>query len=442
MKINLITLFAACILFAGCSKDKSTKPQNTQPASSIKIQIVSGDAQSDTVGHQLTNPVIFKVTKNGSPASGYTVLYQLSGCNSDLANESTSAADGTAGQLWNLAGDVGQQSMEAIVLDASNKHIDSVTAHATGIAPGKGWHPSACGIQGGLMATSFCKLSTGRLFTCFSSGKAYLRYSDDNGLSWNAVKSLGNSHELEYVFSTANDGLFAFAYNEGPLYSSDAGQTWTTLATTPFATEEIANVSYTASGKIFLISRESGLYISTDNGKTWTSASKTLLNSANDVLFCASEAQNGDLYVVSQGTGRLYKSVDEGAHWTDDTKPTSPPVANEQDEWFYIDPATNYFYKIRSDNAGGVYVSKDNDATYTQLINVGNQFLDEFSIQSDGNMYYDYLFKGVYRASITGANLTRLVPSETSVDLPYILAKNNNFMVVSDSGDSISVYTP
>lgn len=441
MKTNLIALTAAaCTLILGCSKSKSNQPQPAGTGPVIKIQIVSGDAQTDTVGHQLTNPIVFKVTKDGSAVSGYTVLYQLSGCNSDRADQRISGSDGTVQNLWNLAGDAGQQLMQAIVVDANNKHIDSVTAHATGIAVRKGWHPAACGIQGGLVVTSFCKLSTGRLFTCFSSGKSYLRYSDDNGLSWNAVKSLGNGHELEYVFSTAADGLFAFAYNEGPFYSSDAGQTWTMLTTQAFSKDQITSVTYTASGKIMLISRQSGLYISTDNGQNWTASSKSL-NSLNG-LYCVAEAQNGDLYVVNGDGGKLYKSVDEGQHWTDATQPTAPPVGEEQDQWFYIDASTNYFYKVRSDSGGGIYVSKDNGVTYTPLITVGNQFIDEFTIQSDGNMYYNFLGNGIYRASITGAGPKLLERLSALTDNPYILAKNGNFLTEPDGQDYIFVYTP
>ncbi|HWD90644.1 MAG TPA: sialidase family protein [Mucilaginibacter sp.] len=435
MKKCLIIALAASILLAGCSKDKQS---GNQPSSSVKISIVSGDGQTDTVG-QPVKDVEFKVTKNGAPAAGYTVTYQLSGCNSDRTDKSTSGADGTVKEYWVLAGDVGQQSMTAIVLDANNKHIDSVTAHATAIATGKGWHPAACTTGSVAQIASFCKLSTGRLISCHQ-GQNYLRYSDDNGLSWNALKSLANTHNFEYAISTGSDGIFAFAYNEAPFYSPDAGQTWKILPATPFSKEQITSVSYTASGKILLITRDSGLYISVDNGKTWTLVSASLSNTNG--LTCAAEAQNGDLYVIDDDLSKLFRSVDEGQHWTDTTPPTKPNLSDEQDLWFYIDPATNYFYKTRFDPAGGIYVSKDNGETYTMLISIGQWFITDLTIQTDGNMYYYFSGQGMYKASAAGANPQLLWPVSSFFSFPYILAQNNNFAMVIDDGFTIWVYRP
>jgi hypothetical protein len=107
---NLITLLAApCILFFGCSKSKQSDV-HTNPPVPVKIELVSGSGQADTIGKLLTDLIVVKVTKNGSPLSGYKVQYQGSGCNDDRLDQFMTKPDGTAADGWFLGGDVGQQT--------------------------------------------------------------------------------------------------------------------------------------------------------------------------------------------------------------------------------------------------------------------------------------------------------------------------------------------
>jgi hypothetical protein len=433
--------FLISILFFSCSKDnKQPTPQNNN-SNAIQIALISGGGQTDTIGRQLTTSVTVKVSQNGKPVSGYNVLFQGSGCNADLTHTFTTATDGTAGIYWSLAGDVGPQTMKAIVLNSQNQKIDSVTATATGLAPGTGWHFSAC-TPFAYQANSFCKLSTGRLFTSIITGKTSLRYSDDNGMSWNAVKSLGNSHVFQYVISTPADEIFAFTEGEGTFYSSDAGQTWTTLSAQPFNNDNISVATYTPTGKLMVTSQSHALSISLDKGKTWTTPALNLftpLNSTspdesfNDPL----EDKNGNLYVVGQESETIYKSADGGKSWS----PISRQV-NEFDFALYIDN-NNEFYKSRSDDvSGGIYVSKDNGVTYpTMLYSSPNAFIENMSVQSDGNFYFVDRALGLYQATGVSTPLKRIYDNVVpGIAIPYIVAKNNNVITVNLGFNLIAYY--
>src|ERR1700744_5421139 len=135
-----LLLFAFLLFFIGCSKDKPTSPNNS--SNSVKIEIVSGNNQSDTIGRQLSVPIVVKVTQNGAPLSGVYVKFHGTGCDSDGDFEIATNAAGTASYLVSLTGDVGQQNFKAYATDANDKNIDSVSFICTGLEPGAGWHRS------------------------------------------------------------------------------------------------------------------------------------------------------------------------------------------------------------------------------------------------------------------------------------------------------------
>jgi hypothetical protein len=260
MHKNLITpLVLICTLYFSCSKKSQPAPQNGG-TNSIKITLVSGNNQTDTIGYQLANPIVVKVTQNGAPVSNYGVLFEGSGCNEDRVDGSITKTDGTAEYGWFLAGDVGQQTMKIFAVDANNKKVDSITINSTAIAPASGgWHYSACTYPFGFLIKAICKSGTGRLFATFSGGPAYLRYSDDNGVSWYSVKGLGNTHRFEMVSASSANEVFAAA-DDGNFYSADNGQTWTTIPVQGFDIPNITGISFTPSDKIFVTSQFNSVY--------------------------------------------------------------------------------------------------------------------------------------------------------------------------------------
>jgi len=424
----IIPLAAMTLLYLGCSKSKNSDngPQNNTPAP-IKIEIVSGSGQTDTVGLSLASPIVIKVTQNGSPVVGYGVEFQASGCNRDLVLNAITQADGTAGYLWRLAGDVGQQTLKAYAINAKGQKVDSASATSTAIAAPSGWQYGACAFQGGAPVLAFCKISTGRIFVCYG-GKSYIRYSDDNGASWLALSSPGNTHQWSWILSSPTDELFAFAAREGTFYSKDAGQTWTQLSTPPFNLESINTGICTPGGKL-VVTTKNDVSVSADKGQTWTKTAFTGFNPPNtsggDEDFASpAEDQSGNLYVAGRESGTIYQSNDNGKTWL----PVAKKTFSELDFGLYVD-SNNWFYESRWDSNGGIYISKDQGATYSQVVNAPNTFLDLFSIQSDGKYYYEYGPVGLYQTSNLAVHARIIHDFATPQPAPYIVANNGNVLI-------------
>jgi hypothetical protein len=399
----------------------------------VKIEILSGSGQTDTIGLPVANPIVIKVTQNGSPLSHYSVQFQGSGCNQDNVVSTYTAADGTASYNWWLAGDVGQQTLKVYALNNQSQKVDSVSATATGLAAGSGWHFSACNVRAGVSVSAICKISSGRMFACWNGGNAYLRYSDDNGMSWNALTSLGNTHSLMGVLSSKTDQLFAFAY-DGTYYSGDAGKTWTNNGTVPFS--EYSSAVCTGGGLLMVADEHHALYISADKGKTWTTYGSTAFPGESSFNWPAEDA-NGNLYVVGQESGTLYKSADNGTTWV------ALPHTNQLVFAFYIDNNNNFYLSRSEPGTGGIYISKDAGNTYSLLTAYSNVFIENLSVQSDGNFYYAYRGLGLYVAPGINAPVKRIFDYTNNFNepAPYLVAKNNN-VVTGDVGEMyIHYYT-
>jgi len=445
MNKTLSFLLVIPSLFFGCSKSNNnsvTPIVNHKPV--VKIQLVSGGEQTDTIGNPLINPVIVKVTADGVATSGYSVQFRGSGCNVDNIVSTLTQPDGTAGSTWSLSGDVGQQSMKIYVLDSNNQKIDSVTATATGLPSGSGWHSGGCSLQQGNSPTTLCKLSTGRIFTCYGYAKTYLRYSDDNGVNWNAVKSLGNSHEIAYVISTPADEVFAFTTNnEGTFYSNDGGQSWSNVGTPPFDPRFISGTDVTSDGKILVTTLTlPPLYISSDKGKTWTTISNNAFTPVNNVsphFYWPTEDNDGNLYVIEAQNGNLFKSADGGANWN--LVPEGGTTHPGTDIAFYVDQ-NNWFYKGVTSLGSGIYLSKDKGLSYTMLIQ-GDPTVEfgNMSVQSDGNFYYEDIGRGLYKYN-PNSKISELLFGFSSTGIQaYIVAKNNNLIIVNAGKPYIKYYT-
>jgi hypothetical protein len=445
MNKNLIIIFLSiCALYFSCSKaNRSDINPGKLPTSTttIKLTLVSGSGQTDTIGNPLSNPIIVKVTQDGAPVSGYTVKFSASGCNQTDTISTTSQTDGAALYSWSLAGDAGQQNLKAYVLNSNNQKVDSITASATALSTGPGWHRSGCSLQGSASAVSFCKLSNGRLFTCFIE-KTYLRYSDDNGVSWNAVKSLGNTHTIMRLVATPNDEVFAFTTgSDGTFYSNDGGQTWSNLGTAPFNTETVSSIVCTPSGKLIATSStHPPFFISLDKGKTWTITQNSSFIPVNNTLPLfndPSEDRDGNLYVVEQQNGNMFKTTDEGTTWNliPETGYNSPGDVFS----LYIDK-NNWFYKSTYHFQPGIYISKDNGSTYNILIPYGPAaFIENMSVQSDGIFYYEDIATGLY--SYDGNSSKLVYGYSGTLVQPYIVAKNNNIIFANEGQKYIRYYS-
>jgi len=407
----------------------------------VKLELVSGNGQTDTIGNLLAHPIVVKVSVNGTPTSGYSVQFQASGCNQTDIITTLSQPDGTAVYGWSLASEIGQQSLKAYVLNNKNQKVDSVTVAAMALPTGPGWHNSGCSIQGGSPVAAFCKISTGRLFACYTGTQTYLRYSDDNGVSWNAVKSLGNSHTITYVVSTPSDEVIAFTKGaDGTFYSNDAGQSWKNFGVPPFNSVLFPIIVCTPSGKLIATSVNSPMCISLDKGKTWASvplSAFTLQNLGNPFFYDPTEDKNGNLYIVEGSNNVIFESTDVGKTWS-----LVQPIGvihPGTEASFYIDQ-NNWFYKSIIRLNPGIFISKDGGVTYNMLVNASlTAYIDDMSVQSDGEFYYEDITSGLY--SYDGNSSKRVFAFDATGRQPYIVAKNNNIIVANLRHNYVRYYT-
>ena len=424
MKKYAIILISSLLLY-GCKKENTVK--NT-PTDIIKITLVSGSNQTAAVGYPLTDSIVVKVTKNGTPASNYDVQFIGSGCNEDLVIDLHTKADGTVKYSWFMASDQGQQTLRAVAV-ANNQRVDSLTVNAIAIKPVAVPTRSAC--TPGSPET-LAQLSTGRIIACFYT-KTSIRYSDDEGVSWHPLTGFGSSHSISRIAVSPQDEIFAAA-DDGIFYSKDAGVSWANITPPSIPNPGFAtDLAYTLGGKLlFSSSVNNAVYTSADKGKTWVTGTGLPTNGPAFGNFV--ELLNGDLYLVSYNN-IMYKSTDIGKTWT-----VQSDYSTERVMSIYVDNS-GWLYKtsqlVGTQQPGGKFViSKDNGVTFTNFLNFspgGTPYVTNISIQPDGYMYFDELANSIAR--VYNANLIADNYALTNVAFAaYIATKTGRFMFAANGG--------
>ncbi len=117
---------AFCAALAACSKD------STSPIQAGSLQIVSGDAQTGTVGSVLAQALVVKVTdSSGNALANVEVLWDTGSGSLDVAATATDA-NGMAQAVWTLGTTAGTANATASV---SGVPIANFTATATAGPP-------------------------------------------------------------------------------------------------------------------------------------------------------------------------------------------------------------------------------------------------------------------------------------------------------------------
>ena len=428
MKKLLYSLLTLTIFWAGCKKDGNQNPPDSNPG--LKIEIVSGNNQRDTIGKLLKDSIIIKVTDNGAAAANYTLQYQRSGCEDISIAQRTTSSSGSANYSWYLSGETGKQTLKIIVLDNNGNKKDSISAVATGIAASHGWHSSGC-VQN-FPVNSFSKLSSGRLFASLN-GNNYLYYSDNNAASWLPLKGFTNNYFItKLLASGTSNEVFVATQTSGFFYSPDAGKTWYNRTAGIEDPTGFADMTYTKKGRL-IYCVNSGVYISEDKGLTWTQADLDLPSGQS---FSPCEQTNGDLYIIGPDH-ELYKSTNEGSSWNNQGSSVGNYILASV-ESLYIDSSGNIFVAIPHDGAGTngeIYESSDKGLTWKRVFSKPGNSSSYTNIEQiskySSNYYFSFAGKGVYKTAdfTTFSNITTRYASYGL--LSYTVAANSSFVIGS-----------
>ncbi|PSR56078.1 hypothetical protein AHMF7605_22530 [Adhaeribacter arboris] len=127
------------ILLVSCTKEDNP-PLRTQ-LNEVKIEIISGNNQSDTIGRVLPEPLVIKVTKADTVLKNVLVQFTDSSCVGLNWNSGTTNQLGLVKFHWQLNPTIGRQQLKISVQDPLQKVTKSVMALAEGTAPPKSWLP-------------------------------------------------------------------------------------------------------------------------------------------------------------------------------------------------------------------------------------------------------------------------------------------------------------
>jgi hypothetical protein len=397
-------ILLSVLIVSACSKSKQPGPIDNGANNKPKIEIVSGNNQTAKVVFFPADTIKVKVTGAGTNIKNYKVEFRGSGCNADLPSTSDFPDNGAAITYYRLAGNAGAQTLQATLIEnGSNKRVDSVTFNFTGTEMTPGRNYSACTPYSDIV--NFCKIASGRVYATFGN-KNSIRYSDDNGISWYPVKSLGSNHNFVCIKSDGKNQIMLFAYNEGIYYSADGGATWELHGNAPFKSQEFQDMNYSVQGTMFFATKAQNLYYSEDNGLNWTKISPP----SGDGYKEPSQGGNGDFFVFALDDG-LYRSADKGATWK---RLADVPGSIGMDGMFafYLDNNTGWLYKFVQYPQNDIYISKDNGNTFSSLMLPGN-LLSNYITVGNGAVYFD-----------TGGLHTKLIMICTSQKLQILTCIN------------------
>lgn len=109
-------------------------PTTTPPEKSLRLAIVSGNAQVGDVGSTLAAPLVVRVTdEDGKPVASRDIRFGVTSGGGSLRDvDKTSDAEGLASAHWTLGSTLGVQSVKVVALSPNgDKEMASVTFSAT-----------------------------------------------------------------------------------------------------------------------------------------------------------------------------------------------------------------------------------------------------------------------------------------------------------------------
>jgi photosystem II stability/assembly factor-like uncharacterized protein len=230
----------------------------------------------------------------------------------------------------------------------------------------------------GIKGTNIC--------TGTQEGRIFL--STDNGDNWKLVAQSDSYSQLKNFASTKNN-LFAGFYNNDDLFrSADSGKTWININQS-LPKRFIVSIEATEN-EVYVSNRSGQIYHSTDEGNTWADISVGTGNIVNDIAL-----KDGNLFagIINDG---IYLSTDNGISW------------NEKNRGYInsrVIALTNIDTILFAGTYGqGVFRSSNNGENWKHI----NNGLTDFNIRSlraiDTLLFAGTDDKGIFRSSDKGEN--------------------------------------
>ncbi len=271
---------------------------------------------------------------------------------------------------------------------------------------GNNWTPANANL---IFLGSLAANSNGHLFAASFEG---IFRSIDSGVNWTPLNAVPGSNSVLTLVVNESDHVFAgvlnnnFASLGGIHRSIDGGDTWTPInAGFPDRLPSVASIFFDSSGEV-LAGTDAGIFLSMNNGDVWTQF--TTADAPPSPRATRRLEINVDGHIFCQDSERLFRSTDDGRHWT------VLDVGN------YINALgiNGDGHVFAGGDSGRVFRSTDNGDTWTQLTpGLAHSPITSIVFNSNGNVFAGTDRHGVFRSMNDGENWQ---PINSGLTYPFV----------------------
>lgn len=254
--------------------------------------------------------------------------------------------------------------------------------------------------------------------------------STDNGANWNLITTIHTPSASEdniWSFYASGTAMFACTNGGGIFRSDDNGLSWS-ASNTGLVSSWISALTSCGS-KLLAASIGDGVFASIDNGNTWSASTEGIADignqlfvNGNNIYVITNQSQNSSTHFAS-----LYKTADNGAHWT----PQNLPAGIDSAIGGIAFSGSYFFMGGFGYGHNGIYRSSDNGDNWVQVGLSSNQVLQ---IQADGSTILAGTDNGVFLSTDYGDSWTSLASKGVPGGTANALAITNTKIIVVTGG--------